>query len=90
MYERTSDKRFKFEKTGNGVWILKYPSEWVDNKYMWASTNLAIQVTCTAPGCYATSSLGIDSLRITTYKGTSPTYDTSFFLKLKTCWKCYL
>lgn len=83
MYERTSDKRFKFEKTGNGVWILKYPSEWVDNKYMWASTNLAIQVTCTAPGCYATSSLGIDSLRITTYKGTSPTYDTSFFFEVK-------
>ena len=83
MYERTSDKRFKFEKTGNGVWILKYPSEWVDNKYMWASTDLAIQVTCTAPGCYATSSLGIDSLRITTYKGTSPTYDTSFFFEVK-------
>lgn len=83
MYERTSDKRFKFEKTGNGVWILKYPSEWVDNKYMWASTHLAIQVTCTAPGCYATSSLGIDSLIITTYKGTSPTYDTSFFFEVK-------
>lgn len=83
MYDRTSDKRFKFEKTGNGVWELKYPSEWVDNKYMWASTQLAIQVTCTAPGCYATSYLGIDSLRITTYKGTSPTYDTSFYFEVK-------
>lgn len=83
MYNRTSDKRFKFEKTGNGVWELKYPSEWVDNKYMWANDELAIQVTCTAPGCYATSYLGFDSLRITTYKGTSPTYDTSFYFEVK-------
>lgn len=83
MYERTSDKRFKFEKTGNGVWELKYPSEWVDNKYMWANDELAIQVTCTAPGCYATSHLGIKSLTITTYKGTSPTYDTSFYFEVK-------
>ncbi len=83
MYNRTSDKRFKFEKTGNGVWKLKYPSEWVDNKYMYANDELAIQVTCTAPGCYATSYLGFDSLRITTYKGTSPTYDTSFYFEVK-------
>lgn len=83
MYNRTSDKRFKFEKTGNGVWKLKYPSEWVDNKYMWANDQLAIQVTCTAPGCYATSYLGFDSLIITTYKGTSPTYDTSFYFEVK-------
>lgn len=83
MYERTSDKRFKFEKTGNGVWELKYPSEWVDNKYMWANDELAIQVTCTAPGCYATSYLGLKSLTITTYKGTSPTYDTSFYFEVK-------
>ena len=83
MYNRTSDKRFKFEKTGNGVWKLKYPSEWVDNKYMWANDELAIQVTCTAPGCYATSYLGFDSLSITTYKGTSPTYDTSFYFEVK-------
>lgn len=83
MYNRTSDKRFKFEKTGNGVWKLKYPSEWVDNKYMWANDELAIQVTCTAPGCYATSHLGFDSLSITTYKGTSPTYDTSFYFEVK-------
>lgn len=58
MYDRTSDKRFKFEKTGNGVWELKYPSEWVDNKYMWASTQLAIQVTCTAPGMLCNKLLG--------------------------------
>ena len=83
MYERTSDKRFKFEKTGNGVWELKYPSEWVDNKYMYADYELAIQVTCTAPGCYATSYLGFESLKITTYKGTSPTYDTSFYFEVK-------
>lgn len=83
MYERTSDKRFKFEKTGNGVWELKYPSEWVDNKYMWSNYELAIQVTCTAPGCYATSYLGFESLKITTYKGTSPTYDTSFYFEVK-------
>lgn len=83
MYNRTSDKRFKFEKTGNGVWKLKYPSEWVDNKYMYANDELAIQVTCTAPGCYATSRLGFESLNITTYKGTSPTYDTSFYFEVK-------
>lgn len=83
MYNRTSDKRFKFEKTGNGVWKLKYPSEWVDNKYMYANDELAIQVTCTAPGCYATSYLGFESLSITTYKGTSPTYDTSFYFEVK-------
>lgn len=83
MYNRTSDKRFKFEKTGNGVWKLKYPSEWVDNKYMYANDELAIQVTCTAPGCYATSCLGFESLNITTYKGTSPTYDTSFYFEVK-------
>lgn len=83
MYNRTSDKRFKFEKTGNGVWKLKYPSEWVDNKYMYANDELAIQVTCTAPGCYATSHLGFESLEITTYKGTSPTYDTSFYFEVK-------
>lgn len=83
MYNRTSDKRFKFEKTGNGVWKLKYPSEWVDNKYMWANDELAIQVTCTAPGCYATSYLGFEYLEITTYKGTSPTYDTSFYFEVK-------
>ena len=83
MYNRTSDKRFKFEKTGNGVWELKYPSEWVNNKYMYANDELAIQVTCTAPGCYATSHLGFESLKITTYKGTSPTYDTSFYFEVK-------
>lgn len=83
MYNRTSDKRFKFEKTGNGVWKLKYPSEWVNNKYMYANDELAIQVTCTAPGCYATSRLGFESLNITTYKGTSPTYDTSFYFEVK-------
>lgn len=83
MYNRTSDKRFKFEKTGNGVWKLKYPSEWVDNKYMYANDELAIQVTCTAKGCYATSYLGFESLSITTYKGTSPTYDTSFYFEVK-------
>lgn len=83
MYNRTSDKRFKFEKIGNGVWELKYPSEWVNNKYMYANDELAIQVTCTAPGCYATSHLGFESLEITTYKGTSPTYDTSFYFEVK-------
>lgn len=83
MYNRTSDKRFKFEKIGNGVWELKYPSEWVNNKYMYANDELAIQVTCTAPGCYATSHLGFESLKITTYKGTSPTYDTSFYFEVK-------
>lgn len=83
MYNRTSDKRFKFEKIGNGVWELKYPSEWVNNKYMYANDELAIQVTCTAPGCYATGYLGFESLKITTYKGTSPTYDTSFYFEVK-------